>query len=243
MHAFDVLEILTTDAFASWFSAQDDALVEDVATALDVIERLGPEKAPPESRESLLWYEHSSVSSLQRGPRLWSLASQLEAWGAFRDYVVKVLAQLESERFMSRVAGLDDKNAAVVVDAIKRIKRAADPRSLWALRLAGSARPKPNDVLDEVRSAFFAALEAAGFSVTDVPAHSLALREFSRRATSPGASAFRLLYGVHTARGVALVIVGERLDRNFYGDSVRLAEKAWKQFLDGELRDVRGDVR
>ena len=34
----------------------------------------------------------------------------------------------------------------------------------------------------------------------------------------------------------ALVAVGEFLDREFYGDSVRRAERMWKEFLDGDLR-------
>ncbi len=80
---------------------------------------------------------------------------------------------------------------------------------------------------------YFAALEAAGFELTDVPAHSLALREMSRRLPAPG---FRVLYGVSSERETALFVLGERLDRSFYGDSVRRAESMWKQFLDGTLR-------
>jgi hypothetical protein len=52
------------------------------------------------------------------------------------------------------------------------------------------------------------------------------------------APAFRLLYGVHAERETALFVLGEWLDRNFYGDSVRRAERMWKSFLDGELRAV-----
>jgi hypothetical protein len=53
-----MLQLLTTDAFADWFAALDDRAAEDVATALDVVERLEPAQAPPASRKSLLWYEH-----------------------------------------------------------------------------------------------------------------------------------------------------------------------------------------
>ena len=226
-----MLEILTTDEFAAWFSALPDEVAQDVADALDVIEQLGPEKAPPQSHESLLWYEHESAAQFRAGPR--SIAFQLEAWGAFRDYTTKVLAKLESEAFMSRVGRLDESSGARVVDAIKRIKRAADPRARFALQ-----HLKTTDARAEVRRAFFDALEAAGFAVTDVPAHSLALREIARRLPEP---AFRILYGVNAERGVALVVVGEMLDRSFYGDSVRFAERTWKRFLSGDL-EARGDA-
>jgi hypothetical protein len=82
---------------------------------------------------------------------------------------------------------------------------------------------------------FLAALEAAGFEATDVPAHTLALRELSRRRPGPG---FRVLYGVNAEREAALFVLGERLDRSFYGDSVRRAERMWKQFLEGTLRAI-----
>ena len=58
-----------------------------------------------------------------------------------------------------------------------------------------------------------------GFVVKDVPAHSLALREISQRVRTP----FRLLYGVHAERETALIVLGEHLDRSFYGDGVRRA--------------------
>jgi hypothetical protein len=32
------------------------------------------------------------------------------------------------------------------------------------------------------------------------------------------------------------VVLGEPLDRCFYGDSVRRAERTWQEFLNGELR-------
>ena len=49
------------------------------------------------------------------------------------------------------------------------------------------------------------------------------------------APAFRLLYGVDVERKTALIVLGEWLDRSFYGDSVRRAELMWKQYLEGRL--------
>jgi hypothetical protein len=228
-----VMKVLTTDEFAEWFAAQDDALAEDVATALDLVEQLGPERAPPGSRESLLWYEHPSVTRF-RDPR--SLAADLDGWSSFRDYALQVLKKLESPRFSSRLSRLPSAEARVVLRSIERIRREADPRFRWALKASDAAfglrSAEPVDACAAVRRLYFEALGAAGFKVTDVPAHSLALREFSRRMPAP---AFRLLYGVNVRQETALVVLGERLDRTYYGDSVRRAEAMWRQFLEGTL--------
>jgi hypothetical protein len=229
-----MLQLLTTDEFAEWFAALDDAAAEDVATALELVERLGHERAAPGSSELLLWYQHPTMMR-QEDER--SLASDLASWGCFRDYAGRVIEALEAPRFMARLSRLATKDAASVLHFIKSIRVAADPRARWTLKLRHAARtaraPGPEDACAEVRSMYLAALEAAGFEATDVPAHSLALRELSRRRQAPG---FRVLYGVNAERETALFVLGERLDRTFYGDSVRRAEKMWKQFLDGTLR-------
>jgi hypothetical protein len=230
-----VLSVLTTDEFAEWFATLDDPTAESVATAVEVVEQLGPQRAPPASRESLLWYEHPSVSCFEVPG---SLSWQLEAWGAFREYARKALVQLESKRFVSRLMSLSPADAETVLRSIRRIRRVSDPRARWSLKrraalLASDSRVE--DAREEVRRLYFEALGAAGFSLTDVPAHSLALRELSQRFPPAG---FRLLYGVHAERETALFVLGEPLGRTFYGHSVRRAEALWRQFLDGTLRDV-----
>jgi len=232
-----MLHVLTTEAFADWFAALDDRAAEDVATALDVVEQLGPSKALPGSRESLLWYEHPSVSRFLPWD---SLAIDLETWGCVHDYAKQVLARLESPRFTSRVSRLGAKEATFVLRCIAEIRRTIDPRSRWTLELAGGplgrvTPVKPEDACAELRRRYFEVLEAAGFAVEDVPAHSLALREFARRAP---ARPFRLLYGVNVQGETALFVLGEWLDRSFYGDSVRRAERMWRLFLAGSLRAV-----
>jgi hypothetical protein len=86
--------------------------------------------------------------------------------------------------------------------------------------------------LTEVRQSYFAALASAGFALTDVPPHSPALREITLRSSRSG---LRLLYGLDAQCNRGLVVLGEWLDRSFYGDSVRRAEHLWRRFLDGHL--------
>jgi hypothetical protein len=218
-----VLQILTTEEFAAWFEGLGDEHAEDVATAIDVVEQLGPTRAPPGSRESLLWYEHPDVSRFGGSA---SLAWELEDWGAFRDYAHQILAKLESPRFAARLARLDSGDARRVLASIREIKRASDPRFRWRLTLNGDPRTlaagmRPEDACEALRRTYFAALETAGYRAPPFP----------------------LLYGVHPERETALFVLGEWLDRSFYGDSVRRAEKAWKQFLDGTLRAEPAQLR
>jgi hypothetical protein len=232
-----MLTLLVTDTFADWFAALDDETAEDAATALEVIEQVGPARSAPGSRESLLWYEHPSVSRFEV---LDALDWELEAWGCFRDYAKQILAALGAPRFTARLAHIGAKQAEVVMRAVRDIKRATDPRTRWALKLHDPngtyAKGESDKACGEIRRLYFTALEAAGFEVEDVAPHSRALRELSQRKPE---RSFRLLYGVDAARGSALAILGERLDRSFYGDSVRRAEHVWKQFLEGTGEESR----
>ena len=94
-------------------------------------------------------------------------------------------------------------------------------------------QPQTQNACAELRRIYFDVLAAAGFELTDLPAHSLALRELSRRLPAPG---FRLLYGVDAERERSLFVLGERLDRSYYGDSVRRAERLWKRARRAALR-------
>jgi hypothetical protein len=40
----------------------------------------------------------------------------------------------------------------------------------------------------------------------------------------------RLIYGIDVPNRRILLILGEPLDRSFYGDSVRLAERKWREY-------------
>ena len=55
------------------------------------------------------------------------------------------------------------------------------------------------------------------------------------RMPPPG---LRLLYGIDVKMNRGLVVLGERFDRSFYGDSVHRAERVWQEFLSGGLQPV-----
>jgi hypothetical protein len=253
-----MLDLLTTDEFAEWFASLDDGPAEDVAATLEVITQLGTRTEAPGSSEWLTWYEHPSLyEHLSLSTRLRdspahsppeSMMKFLADWDAFNGYVRRVVKHLESPAFVARVGRLLPRDAAIVSDAIARIRKAATSRRLAMSEFArkhpravtGTPTPSDRAALDrfadaaDIREAYFEALAAAGFAVVDVPAHSPALREIGLlRVPGPG---LRLLYGIDTRRNRGLVVLGEWMDRNFYGDSVRRAERLWQRFLDGDLQ-------
>jgi hypothetical protein len=226
--------VLTTDEFAEWFRALDDPAAEEVAMALEMVEQLGPARALPGSSEYLLWYEHPNLS--RSSHHHLRLIQRADDFGSLYDYATRVVQQLESARFAARLSRLPSREAALLLQAVAQIKWLAGPRVRWGFSAAsrglGPAVPPPASA-DEVKRWYFAALAAAGLEVVDVPAHSLALREVSLPLVRPG---IRLLYGMDSRRETALFVLGERLDRNFYGDSVRRAEQVWEHFVQGNAR-------
>jgi hypothetical protein len=253
-----MLELLTTDDFAQWFSGLASAPAEDVAATLEVIVQLGTKTEAPGSSDYLLWYEHPSVAGRPIPDPYATFTPEFVAltrdWAEFNGYTRRVVKHLESASFRARLAHLSPEAAESIVSCVARIRRLSTARVLAftdfqlkkARQFMKTARP-PGDpkvlstaarLLDtsEIREAYLEALAAAGFDVADVPAQSAALREISLRGTAPG---LRLLYGIDSARNRGLVVLGEWLDRSFYGDAVRQAERVWSQFLEGESLSTR----
>jgi hypothetical protein len=251
-----MLELLTTDAFATWFSALPAGPAEDVAATLEVIVQLGTSTEAPGSSEMLLWYEHP-VLSQRRVPGLEApgeLPPQFvkftQDWGQLLGYTKRVIKHLESKAFVARLASLSADDAAAVAEGVKRLRRLTTNRVLamseyqvkHMLRHLHSPTAASTEALarlsdvSELREAYFAVLTAAGFEVADVTQHTAALREISLRGTAPG---LRMLYGIDEPRNRGLVVVGEWLDRSFYGDTVRHAEAVWREFLEGRPLSAR----
>jgi hypothetical protein len=247
------MELLTTDAFATWFSSLDAAPAEDVAATLEVIVELGTRTEAPGSSELLLWYEHPLLS--QRPLPSYTerfrpeLVKFMQDWQQAAGYVKRVIKHLESPQLTARLARLSPKDAAEITDAVKRIRRMTTMRGLALSDFQVKHRISPLRALtafesqklasfadvSEIRDAYFATLAAAGFEVQDVAPSPGVLREISLRSTPPG---LRILYGIDETKNRGLVVLGEWLDRSFYGDSVRRAEAVWARFLGGEPLSV-----
>jgi len=220
-----MLEVLTTEEFAAWYAAQSDHDAEEVATALDVIARLGPITAAPESGEWVLWYEKAALSKE---------VAQIDGIATFGIVARQMLAHLASPRFRNRLLAATPSQTRAVHAALYALREAAGLNRrafVAAARALAEGGGSAELALLTLQHSYREALAALGFEAGDLPVHSTALRELTLRECSPR---IRLLYGVDVQRRLALALVGERLDREHYGPSVRRAEAAWRGFLTAE---------
>jgi hypothetical protein len=209
-----VLTVITTEEFAAWFRALGDLDAEEVATGIELIEALGPERAPPASSDLLLWYQCSSErAGFDRyyGPEMVVFAERARS----------VLKHLSSESMRRRLAVVSSERAQLAGRIIALI--AARTRG-WRLGLGGRSDKAWRDLLDDYR----AVLEALELSEPAPEPPQQGLRELNLPHREPG---LRVLYGVDASNARALMILGEVLDRRAYGASVRRALSAWRQFL------------
>jgi hypothetical protein len=216
-----MVELFTSDEFAAWFDALDDEAAEEVAIALETVEKLGPHRPAPGSSEWLLWYEHRDAPGFV----------VLDDWTAFHDSTKEVVARLESPGFAQKLLALPREDAGRVMAAIDALKTASAVRRRGLAMLVAAAEARRGGAIDAyatLRRAYETVAAAVGLEVGDLPVHSSALRELTVRSPT---SRLRVLYGIDLRRNVALAVFGERLDRSFYGDSVRRAERLWQQFL------------
>ena len=91
-----MLEIRTTDEFAALVRRARRGPAEDVAAALEMVEKLGPVKAAPDSSEWLLWYEHLEAPEFV----------MVDDWAEFHDSAKEVVARLESPGFAAKLCAL-----------------------------------------------------------------------------------------------------------------------------------------
>jgi hypothetical protein len=211
-----MLELHATDGFAGWFGGLADELAEQVAAGVELIEQLGPERAPAQSSELLLWFQCEARPALR-------FERQMADFTRFSARVRRVLKHLESDAVRRKLKKVSGEQAAQAFAALRRIaERAHSLRlHLW------DGEPAWEEMEALSRSVY----KAIGVEMpSDTP--ETGLREWNLTSCTPG---LRVLYGVDAERSRGLLISGESLDRSAYGPSVRRALALWSEFLDGSL--------
>jgi hypothetical protein len=222
-------EITVTREFEAWFKGLEQGAAEQVATALEVLESAGPALDPIKSSPYLLWYDGL-------GGGLPNLAWQIERWQRLRKTATaahhltlwqkEVVRALESPAFLGRLAKVDGAAAHLTFLGIERIRQRIHAARLRINLLAANQAEPPQP--ESFKRDLSEVLSLAGVAPADVADRTSGLREMTIEAASP---ALRLIYGIDVPRKCVLAILGEPLDRSFYGDSVRLAEKKWREYV------------
>jgi hypothetical protein len=139
---------------------------------------------------------------------------------------------LESVRFRERLERLESARAAQALALVELVKR-----HLHAARASTSYNPwrhglpPTQQTLPEwaaLRDAFSDLLSCMGLDAHEVLGAGSGLRELSLHHLTPP---LRVLFGLDFPGQRLLAILGEALERQYYGDSVERAERRWRQYL------------
>ncbi len=258
-----MFEVLASDRFEEWFAALSDAVAEEVTLALDVAAELAPALDPVRGRRALLWFDGgplpgSAFVRARQGTGLVQLKELVlkaleseefrrrlgglegRAAGEALAAVERVQRLLAGRRWLEALGGVAE-HATI----------ALDPAEAWLLELIGSERaseralvraglaraaprrPLPARPLpDPVQIALLESLRHVGLGPRSLEPSESGLCELGVEAQG---GALRIIYGMDLPRSRLIAIVGDRLDRHYYGDSVRFAERYFRDYL------ARGD--
>lgn len=254
-------EVVVSDRFAVWYEGLPEALAEEVTLALDVAAGLGRAIDPARGRALLLWFDASGEQFGVELERQLEQHAVVLGWGyriagclesaAFRER----LAELEPERAREVLLAVERVKRLLVGARVMnvlsahglsgRIKLSVEERWLYELVVAERQRGAllSMEVRKESRQSelygqgeaplplYLAVLEAlrvAGLSPNLFFDDQTGLREL---VVGAGRSRSRLICGVDVPRRRIVAILGERLDRRYYGDSVKFAEAYFRDYL------------
>ncbi len=123
------------------------------------------------------------------------------------------------------MAKLDRNAAHRTFQGIERMRQRIHAGKLHINLLAAAKAPAV--VNESVKRGLSEVLDLAGVDADAVVDSSSGLREMTLEDGTPHV---RLIYGIDVPKKRILVILGEPLDRAFYGDSVRFAERKWREY-------------
>jgi len=224
-------EITVTREFESWFKALESNAAEQIATALEVLESAGPALDPIKASRYLLWYDGMTGAPIDAAwaQRLIMLHETAESARQLTLWQKEAVRCLESPAFLARMAKLDRSTAHRTFESIERMRQRIHAGKLHINLLAAAKAPAV--VNESVKRALTEVLDLAGVDADAVVDSSSGLREMTLEDGTPYV---RLIYGIDFPKKRILVILGEPLDRAFYGDSVRFAERKWREYCADE---------
>ncbi len=263
-----MFEIKPSTEFSAWFESLSPAVVEEVACALDLLAAAGTALGPSHASRALLWFDGTGDGVPESFERNYHRIARAETARAGFDIQELLLWQrevvrcLESEAFGQRLAQLEPKAASLALTVIESLKRrlhearmrislqaqAAPVRPLakWASGLS----PREERVLYErfglseledaslsrvLRESFFDVLRLVGLEPAQIMNSASGLCELTIVNTEPR---LHVLFGLDAPGRRIVALLGEPLTRAYYGDSVKLAERRWREYCasDAEQR-------
>jgi hypothetical protein len=224
-----MFEVTPSTEFSAWFESLSPELAEEVACALDLLAEAGVALGPSHASRALLWYD-GCRGELPSDPlfrqRMNSFSRHFDDVRELLLWHHEVVRSLESATFRERLARLEPKAASVALLAVENLKvrlKAAGKR------IAFQRQPPRFESVggNELKESFFQVLRLVGLEPTPVMNSLSGLCELSIPCTEPP---LRVLFGLDALGQRIVALLGEPLDRSYYGDSVTLAEQRWQQY-------------
>jgi hypothetical protein len=225
-----MFEILVEPEFNAWFEALPDPFAEEVTAALELTASAGPALAPERLNRLLLWYDGTGSGTQLvdlAGEPLALRAASGRAVGIYLGWHHDVVQCLESETLRQRLGRLPDAAGAHALLLVERLQRL-----LRAARFSSSHAPRGDSSWEPLRATFAELLALLGLSAAEALGTESGLRELAICNVRPE---LRVLVGLDHANRRLLAILGETLDRAYYGDSVKRAERRWRSYLERQL--------
>jgi hypothetical protein len=236
-----MFEVIPEPEFSAWFETLPDPFAEEVAAVVDLTASVA--LSPERLSRSLLWYDGTGNGSR---PLLDLAGRPLELRETpalrLRDYLgwqQEVVLCLESASFRERLIQLDAARSESALALVELLKR-----RLHAARLGTTLNPwHPAPVFQAarhgewagVREAFDELLKTMGLASQHVLGSGSGLRELTLSNMQPS---LRILFGLDFPGKRLIAILGEALDRSYYGESVRRAERRWQDYLTNQARNL-----
>jgi hypothetical protein len=231
-----MFQVVPEPEFEVWFESLPEPLAEEVATAIDLAASAGGLLAPERLSRLLLWFDGTGSGT---GPDLGvpghlSMPALAQLPGAqARSYLMwhqEALLCLDSAPFRERLEQLAPELAAQALSQVERLKRrlqAARVASSWSSWQRTYAASGQLGDPSGVRGAFLDLLRLMGLEPQAVLGSGSGLRELCVDNVKPQ---LRVLFGLDFPAKRLIAILGEALDRRYYGDSVRRAEQRWRAY-------------
>jgi hypothetical protein len=235
-----MFEIVPEPEFRAFFAALTEPEAEEVAAALEVVAHAAATLDPPGVSRALLWFEGTGTGTetlAAPGSFALELALRRSAEGlrSVLAWQRELLSCLDAAAFRRRLERLA---APLAEQALATVERLRAELRAWQTELAlrlGVGHVSV-DSLTERRAAIMREFSSVLALLGLDPGHFIALASGLRELTVTRATPHvRVLFGIDVSAKRLVVLLGEPLDRAYYGDSVRRAESRWASYQEHVL--------
>jgi len=231
-----MFEVVPQPEFEAWYEQLPEPLAEEVTAAIDLVASGGEAADPNRLSRLLLWYEAPSsrgVSALVTP--FGQLAASSARSRSYLEWHHEVLRCLQSPVFEERLAQLEGARAAQVLSEVERLKRRLHAERASGFYAPWAAAASKSSDESGVRQSFVELLSLVGLDPALGLGPAYGLRELRIDQVSPR---LRVLFGLDLPRRRLIALLGESLDRVYYGDSVRRAEQAFRRYLEANAGEA-----